>query len=239
MLKQQLIWGVTVALTFVLGGEVWGQDVEKRMVSPAIQLTSVKTRQSGTGFIHEYGLSRNDLARIRQLPHIRQAIPSRTIDTRASHGDRQVNIRLTGTTPPLAGMFGVRVVLGRFLSDADVTQFNNVAVIDSAAARRLFPGAKAIGKNIRINNHYFLIVGETKSPASGLDVYIPISTMRVRLGDIVIHTSTGARWGERFEISRILLRMDDPRSVRKTAETVQHLLEQFHEQGDYAIQLLP
>ena len=71
MLKPQFICGVSAALTFVLGGEVWGQDVEKRMASPAIQLTSVKTRKSGTvSFIQTFGLTRNDLARIRQLPHV-------------------------------------------------------------------------------------------------------------------------------------------------------------------------
>ncbi len=62
--------------------------------------------------------------------------------------------------------------------------------------------------------------------------------MRVRLGDIIINRANGARDGARFEISRILLTTDDPSSVRKTAESIRQLLEQFHVEDDYAVQLL-
>ena len=239
-LKQQLacLALAPLAVFAAVAQEAYGQATEKR--APVIRITSVKSPENAVSV--RYGVTRKDVARIEQMPNVRQAVPLRTFVGEMRHGDRKVKSRITGTTTQLAALRGLKMKQGRFLTAADVARFNNVAVIDSAAARMLFPSADAIGKNIRIGNHYFLIVGEIKTSAQSRyppSVYVPISTMRSRMGDMIIERTRGLFEATRLEISEVLLSLDDPRRAAETLEAVKRLLAETHVSQDYSIKLTP
>ena len=177
-----------LAVFATVAQEAYGQAAENH--ESIIRITSVKPpRKAASSFIVRYGVTRDDIVHIRQITSVHQVVPLRTFVGETRHGDRKIKTRVTGTTTQLAALRGLQVMKGRFLTAADVARFNNIAVIDSTAARKLFPFGEAIGKNIRVGTHYFLIVGETKTPAESSDppaVYVPISTMRFSIRSAII-----------------------------------------------------
>lgn len=217
----------------------------------AIVVSSVKPEAERPGRAVEYGLTRNDYERIvSAIPAIRQAIPIREVRREARFGDRTAEVRLIGTTPAFAKIHATRITLGRFLAEKDLKSHNNVAVIGRDVARRLFPDADPLGKNVRIGSTYFLIVGESDAspaPKAGevsdgrvnqeLEIYVPLTTMRARLGDLEVVRRSGSVEMERFELSRIEILVDNPEKSVMIAELVRRVLERSHEQADYSVQV--
>ena len=131
------------------------------VISSAAEIVVESVRPSeNTGTLTRYGLTRDDLQRISStLPGVQQVIPERTMPTEASYGDRRVSLELIGTVADYVRLGKVTLRQGRFLLPKDGDNRNNIAVVDTITAQRLFPDRQAIGKSIRISKHYFLIVG--------------------------------------------------------------------------------
>ena len=67
------------------------------------------------------------------------------------------------------------------------------------------------------------------------DVYIPITTLWSRLGDVVITRRSGSREGEEVQLIQVTLRVDDVYHVMETADLVRVTLEQHHPNKDFGI----
>ena len=212
--------------------------------SGSIVITSVKPIRSQS-FIVDYGLTRDDLRHLqKQVGQRGQVVASRWVVQAARYGDRLAKTRLVGTTAEFATMTGIRMDRGRFLREKDTNNRNNVAVIDAAAAQQLFANDDPIGKNVRVGDHYFLIVGITgartranRTKPVESHIYIPLSTMRSRYGDMVIITRKGTREGERFQLSDIRITLADKAAVQNTATVIRRLLKQSHKTVDYSIKV--
>jgi putative ABC transport system permease protein len=134
---------------------------------------------------------------------------------------------------------------GRFLMSKDVANRNNVAVIDTVSARRLFPDGQAIGESIRLANHYFLVVGllapeRRASSESGETsvvgrAFIPLTTMHSRYGDMVLQRLTSSFQVERYELSRIRVVMASASSASRAAAVIESLMGKYHERADYSV----
>ncbi|MCP5118908.1 MAG: FtsX-like permease family protein, partial [bacterium] len=112
----------------------------------------------------------------------------------------------------------------------------------------LFGYENPIGETVQIGADFYTVIGETKqrtaSAAIGgsleareydLDVYIPLSTLRWRIGDMVMTARSGSREGEVVQLSQITLAVDDVSEVDETADIVRTLLEKYHKTLDYAV----
>jgi hypothetical protein len=109
----------------------------------------------------------------------------------------------------------------------------------------LFPDGRAIGKNIRISNHYFLIVGlltpereasnERRETSEGRYAFIPLTTMRSRYGDIVFHRRAGSMHVDRYELSRIHVVMATATNMNRAIEIIESLMKEHHEVHDYSV----
>ena len=138
---------------------------------------------------------------------------------------------------------------GRFLTDIDLHAFANVTVIGSEVAEKLFPFGDPVGKSIRIGGqHYYEIIGVTahKAPSAGTgsslaaqdfnkDAYIPISTDRVRFGDVIANEKQGSFSAEKIELSQITVAVDEMDNVKRTSAALESLLSQFHPKKDYSV----
>jgi putative ABC transport system permease protein len=142
----------------------------------------------------------------------------------------------------------LRMDRGRFLEDRDSDRRDNVAVIAAETANQLFPYEDPRGKSVRIDGEFYTIVGQTaeRTPSAAIggslegrdynfDVYIPLATFRVRVGDTVLTARAGSREGEIVELSQITLTVSDIEEVEATADVVSLLLEKFHKNQDYSI----
>jgi putative ABC transport system permease protein len=94
---------------------------------------------------------------------------------------------IQGTTADFPAVRNFAVSKGRFVTAQDVKDDKQVAMVGTDISRRLFGGMNPLGKQIRINNVSFEVVGlmEEKGSSFGSNqddaVFIPITTMSKRV----------------------------------------------------------
>jgi putative ABC transport system permease protein len=250
-----ILIGVTAVIWLVAMGEgvsYQAQQHIKDLGANNIIIRSAKPPADATrggGFIIAYGLLRDDYDRIvSNVPTLSQAVPMREIKKEARYLDKVADARVVGCTSKYLEMNGLHMSRGRFLSDKDFEQAENVAVIGDRTAQDLFLYEDPIGKFLQIDQEFYTIIGQTesKTPSGGvggslaaqdfnLDVYIPLSTLRARIGDIVVTSRAGSREGEQVQLSQITVTVFDISRVDETAEIIRKLLAKFHPNVDYSI----
>ncbi len=252
-----ILIGVTAVIWLVAMGEgvsYQAQEQIKGLGATNIILRSIKppqesSRSSNRSFVVEYGLLRDDYKQIvASLPTVKTAVPLREIRKEVRYLDKAVDARLVGCTPQYLELNQLRVARGRFLSDHDAEFVRNVAVIGSQTAESLFPYEDPLGKAIQVDRNVYVIVGQTESRTpsgsiggsfSGqdynLDVYIPLETLRARIGDRVISSRSGSMEGEVVQLSQITVTVGDVSQVDDTAQVIQNMLSKTHHNPDYAI----
>lgn len=196
-----------------------------------------------------YGLTRDDYERLTTtIPTIVQAVPIRELRRRFSYGGRTLDGRLVGCSPEYASVVKLEVDRGRFITYADMFRKENHCVLAAEVAERLFPLENPLGKAIRIEDHFYVVVGVLKPrmPSAGIggslaaqefsqDVYIPITTLWDRIGDVVITRRAGSFEGEILQLSQITLTVDKVSNVLATAEVIKDLLARYHRMEDYGV----
>ena len=103
-------------------------------------------------------------------------------------------------------------------------------------------------KTVWVGSEFYVVVGQTKprtaSAAIGgsldardynLDAYIPLKTLRQRVGDLVVKRVGGEFQGEQVELSQITVSVENVEDVDETAAIITTLLKKYHEQEDYAV----
>ena len=251
-----ILIGVTAVIWLVAMGEgvsYQAQQQIKELGATNIIVRSIKPTEDSSrtpgGLFFQYGLLREDYDRIKaNIPTIIQAVPLREIHKDARYLDRVSDVRLVGCTPQYPAMNNLHMAAGRFLSDGDAKRLENFCVIGDTTAETLFPYEDPIGKKIQVDNDFYVVVGRTANrSASGSiggsfsgqdynqDVYIPLSTLRARIGDKVFTSRSGSQEGEIVELSQITVTVGDISQVDETADMIKVLLEQYHKNMDYSI----
>ena len=256
-----ILIGVTAVVWLVALGEgvsYQAQQQIKELGATNIIVKSVKpTQTSGDGgsFLVQYGLTRADYDRIiATIPTVVRAVPMREIRQQVRYHSRMVDVKLVGCTPAYSQINHLKMARGRFLSDRDVDRRDNVATIAAETAKELFPYENPVGKAIQIINQnssdFYTVVGQTESrdPSAAIggslagrdynfDVYIPLSTLRSRIGDMVITARSGSREGEIVQLSQIAVTVGDISEVEEAADIIRALIEKYHdpEAPDFSI----
>ena len=157
-------------------------------------------------------------------------------------------VRLVGCTPEYFDLNHLRMYRGRFIEDRDGELADNVCVVAEQAAERLFGFANPIGLSIQIDRDFYVVVGETErrdptaaiggsldSQDYNMDVYIPLETLRSRIGDMVLTSRSGSREGEIVELSQITVSVDDLSQVDQTADVIRTLMDKYHPDEDVKV----
>jgi macrolide transport system ATP-binding/permease protein len=108
--------------------------------------------------------------------------------------------QINGTTPSFLAVRDWTMAKGEMFSDRDVRNGNKVCVIGNTVSRNLFPGVSSIGREIRINNVSFRIVGVLGRKGAnmmGMDqdnlVLAPWTTIKYRVsGTTLTNTNQSA-----------------------------------------------
>ena len=209
------------------------------------------SRGGRSGFsIPQYGLLRSDYDLLtKTLPTITGAVRMREIVSEARYLQRTLNARLVGSTTEYLDMNHLSILRGRFLTDEDETQVANVAVLGAETATTLFPFEDPLGKSVLVRNARYMVVGVMKSRSSSAaiggslsgqeynkDIYIPLSTFRSRIGDIVFTRMSGTFSAEQVELNQITLKVKSREDVVPTSEVVKESLKRSHAgKGDYDV----
>jgi len=79
---------------------------------------------------------------------------------RARYADKELqDVNFYGQTPSMADIDTRAVDFGRYFSSAEAEHSANVCLIGDTLVRRLFPDVDPIGRNIRVGNDEFMVIG--------------------------------------------------------------------------------
>ena len=187
-----------------------------------------------------YGLKREEFDMlVHTIPTIRAALPIREVRRTFTFDGRNEDGRLVGCTPEYFEVTRLELDRGRLLTEADVDGRHNYCVLSSGIAERLFPYQDPIGRRVFLseNKDYYEVIGvlEYRTPTAAIggsleaqdfntDIYVPISTMRQRIGDFVYTRRGSSRTAEIVELNQITLRVRSVKDVRATADLVRKSL---------------
>ena len=215
-----------------------------------IMIRSIKPPDEASAGMREvkaYGVTRAEMEMLQSIPTIALTIPIRELPKKFTYNGNQnvapIDGRLVGCTPDYAAINRLEVddpARSHFLTPMETESSSNVCVIAAELAKRLFPSEDPIKKQLYLSEDklYFEIVGVLKhrdpTAAIGgslaaqdfsLDVYIPITTMRKRLGDQVVKRTPGSFSLQIFELSQVTAKIDSIDHVRTTAQLIEDSLK--------------
>ena len=198
----------------------------------------------------EYGVTRDDYARIlSNLPLVERAVPMRDLRREVRAGARAVEARIVGCTADYFDVNRLTIDRGDWLTDRHGDAAENVCVLAATTAASLFPYQDPIGRSIQINSDFYKIIGQTmeRDPSAAIggslnsqdynfDVYIPLETLRARIGDMVFTSRSGSREGEIVQLSQITVTVPEVEQVEAAAGVIRTLLEQAHkDKADFGV----
>ena len=195
-----------------------------------------------------YGIRRDDVDALMQIPTITNALQIRETKREAHFGGVTIDSHLVACTTEYADVMRLELDDGQFISDVHVAQRANVCVLAAGTARQFFPVDDPLGKVIRIRELPYVVVGVMKprAPMAGIgsslaaqdftnDIYIPLATFWQRIGDRVMFIGAGTRSGEEVELSQITFQVRSTQDVQPTADAIERTMRKLHETEDYAV----
>jgi putative ABC transport system permease protein len=215
-----------------------------RSVKPSEEVQAASGRQAP--LILRYGLKYQDYQRIIEtVPTIKRVLPVREIRKQIRCLERAFDARIVGTTHEYAEFNHIKVLKGRFLELSDDKFYRNCAVLAHSTAAALFPYQDPIGETIALGSNAYTVVGVTGEHANtafsggGLavqdynrDVYIPLSTCRLRFGERIIEFRSGRFSAEETELTQLTIQVHSIDQVAPTASVLTGAYEPFHPTGD-------
>src|SRR5439155_698258 len=198
--------------------------------------------------IATYGITYQDYERFDTITTVIRKVPMRIVaplDVR--YLNRMHNSRLVATTPEYTEVNKLELAVGRFLTEEDDRLMRNVCVLGTATAQTLFPFEGALDQSVLLYKHRYKVIGvcRERMPTGGAggsqaaeefnsDVYIPLQTCRVRIGEKIMIRQTGAFSGEKVDLSQVTLTVGSMEEVRPAADVVTDLLER-HQKKDWSV----
>ena len=243
--------GVTSVIWLLAIGEGIGRMAEEQIASLGARNIIVRTIKPSSDELEEggYGLTRSDYIRmIATVPTLVQALPIRILSREFRFQTRHFDGRLVGCTPDYAKVTNMKLWRGRFLSDGDLENEENFCILAAETAARLIPIGEPLGTNIMVDDQFYTVVGvmQPRAPSAGIggslaaedyskDVYVPITTLWRRNGDMAIVQKPGSFQRDLVEVSQITLQVDQRQHVLQTADIVRNTLKLDHRMADFAI----
>ena len=199
------------------------------------------TSQART-FLSRYGLMNEDARRLTAGLDGLVIVPLKAVGSEISRDAFRTTAQCFGTVAELAQVANLQTQPGgRYLSDQDVVTHAPVAVLGDEIARQMFPARDAIGKDFRIDQQVFRVVGVLQpqglsgGAGSALvgrdlnrDIHVPMTTAERQFGDIVQRRSSGSFSAEEVQLSEVYVTAPSTESVGEVAARVERVIEIGH-----------
>ena len=261
-----MIFGVSSVIAMLAIGEGASRTAQEqiaRLGSLNIIIKTIKPPEdeeasSQSESMVEYGLTYIDAERFRNgIPDVEIVVPIRRFSQQAWYRNRRVAIEIIGTVPWHTETAPIQLKLGRFLSSIDMHHKQGVCIVDERVVRELFGFDDPLGQDVKIAGDYYRAIGivSTETAISSADsfggeipveramgganvgaIYIPLTTVKDRFGEISIQLSgeTG-RNIEKVELQEVIVKVDEMNKVLPTRDILDTLLSRFHKKDDYQI----
>ncbi len=255
-----IVFGVCSVIAMLAIGEgasYQAQENIKSLGSQNIILKSIKppeeqkvTDKGSQSYVMQYGVTYKDVKNIRAtIPGVTIVMPARIIRDYAWNVSRRVDCDIFGTVPWYPEMRSHRVAQGRFFTDADMDGKANVCVLGAEMVSALFPLESPLGKDVRVGGNYYRVIGimeprgaDVKSDekpdaakTTGKYLYIPLETIKLRYGEILMRRRTGSFEAERIQLHEVTVKVHALDQVAPVADAIKQTLEHNHKKKDYDI----
>lgn len=238
---------VVAMLAIGEGGSHEAQEQIKALGSNNILLRTVEppeqTDDSSIWEAQRYGLTYTDAETIAAtLPAVDLVVPVRETPRNIGSTMRPVPGLVLGTTPEFLEITSMKVHEGRWLTDTDILQKANVAVLGATAAKTYFPLTDPLGETVSADQDRFVVVGVLDylgrvsggfGPSLDEGIYIPISTSRSWFGDRTTKRSGGKFEITHVELAEINVRVKSSEYVIDTARVIRDMLGTTHKDQDW------
>ena len=208
--------------------------------------------------VNLYGLTYRDAESIRNtINDVEVIVPIREIDYEARYLSRKATVKIVGTIPWYTRTSPLHIIRGRFLSSIDLNMQRNMCVVDEQVVGSLFGFDYPIGKDIRIRDTYYRVVGvvgaaplmnesgnfeditqmatDSDSEAIG-NVYMPITTAKSRFTELEWSSSGGTDTAQKVELQKVTVKVLSIDQVLPLRVVIDTLLKRLHEdKKDYRI----
>lgn len=256
-----MIFGVGAVICMLSIGEgASAAELEniRLLGSENIILRSVEPPQATRGReqnrrVNSYGITHDDVARLRELPHVRRVVRMREVADKLLYGARKAAGTVVGASVEFFQAVHVEVERGRPLVEADDRLEAKVCVIGAEAARELFAHEDPLGRHVTVvspasGSIPYEVVGLLRNvqtagaPAKGVaarnvnrDVYIPWSTADARYGELKVSFGSGSREMKRVQVSDVYLNADDQSHVLALSKLAGATLAHTHKEADFVV----
>ena len=260
-----IIFGVSSVIAMLAIGEGASRQAQEQIARLGSRNIIIKTvpppQDKDVGSQQEsmrvYGLTYLDAERFRNsLPNVEVVVPSRRLVQQVWYRNRKVAIEVIGTVPWYPEISTVRVKSGRFLGSIDMHHKQGVCVIDEKVARELFVFDDPLGMDVKMVGDYYRVIGivsvaDAVSPVKTIDdgaakgtsqgganvgnIYIPLTTMKNRFGEISLQFGAGGRSIEKVELQEVIVKVGSIDQVLSTRDTLETILGRFHKKNDYQV----
>ena len=260
-----IIFGVSSVIAMLAIGEGASRAAQEQIARLGSRNIIVKTvpppEDKDVGSQQEsmrvYGLTYLDAERFRNsLPNVEVVVPSRRVPQQAWYRNRKVAVEIIGTVPWYPEISPVSIVSGRFLGSIDMHHKQGICVIDENVVKELFVLDDPLNQDVKILGDYYRVVGvvsaaQAVSAANAIDngaakgksqgganvgnIYIPLTTVKNRFGEISLQFGTGGRSIEKVELQEVIVKVGSIDQVLSTRDTLETILDRFHKKNDYQV----
>jgi len=204
---------------------------------------------AGRSRVAVYGLTQDDYNRFAVLQQggtITRMVPMRIFSQEMRRLHLMWTGRAVGTTAAYAEVNDLPMALGRFLLPEDQDKHDNVAVLGSEVAYRLFPFENSLGQTLKLGQSEYRVIGVLKSRTApgdtggatvenyNNDVYIPLTTCNEHFGSVITVRQAGSFQREQVALNQVTLTVSDMDKVRPTGDLIKSILSR-HIKDDWEV----
>lgn len=223
--------GAVIILTSLVGG------LEKQIKSTFESLGanslfvfagSVDSQGGGPTGVPVNKLTFNMVDEVKRIPNVKDAAPHIELTGSAIYGSKEAkNVNINAVDYNFTDMYSVKIVEGRYFTRGEIAGGKMVAIIGPTLKDKLYSTTNPIGKQLKIKEKRFTVIGvtEAKGTSFGVDMdksaYIPYTAAR-----------------QRYQIDRptyILIKTDDTEVLKTVQREVEKSLLRFMKQDEFSV----
>lgn len=218
--------GIIIGIASVVSVVALGLGSQQQILESISRLgTNTIEVRGGRGFgdirSGKVKLALSDLYALKSLPQLESVEAQDGTSSIATYGNISLSAKMEGGGVSIFSIKGLNLGTGRFFNESEVSNADNVAVIDDNGRKRLFDGflpEQIIGKTIICNKQPFKIIGilekDSRRPDTDITVriYTPYTTLRNKI--------TGSR-----VVEQIIAKVRDDASPALAEEAMVRTLE--------------
>ncbi|HEY6192104.1 MAG TPA: ABC transporter permease [Bacteroidota bacterium] len=202
------------------------------------------------------GLTMLDGEAIREIcPMIESIVPQWEKTVAAQYRSERKDIKIIATTPEFLPVFNYALNEGVFLAGSNLERQDNVCVIGNGVKDKLFHFEDPLGKQIKLDNQWFLVVGVMEKQLSqtkkienlqlrnlNMDVYLPLTTAQYKMerlkgstGGSAVFFGGGARFTSgsstrvpRQQLDQLVVKVAGERALDEVIPVINHILARRH-----------